>query len=244
MRTFTAFFVTLITTLFSLNAFAEDVSFKAADGLEINGELTKGTSSTAILLFHQAGSSRGEYQTIAPRLNTLGYTTLTIDQRSGGSFGGLKNETAARAKAQGLKTNFLDARPDLEAAIAYAGALSGVSKVVVWGSSYSSSLVLVIAGEKSAKVDGVLSFSPGEYLRGVSVQGAAKGISVPTFITSAKSEAGQWAAIHGAIPANVDAVAFKPNGGGAHGSSALIGARSSNPEEYWAAVESFLKANF
>lgn len=244
MRLIAPILITLITLVFSFNASAEAVSFKAADGLEVSGNLQKGSSSTAIVLFHQAGSSHGEYKTIAPRLNKLGYTTLAIDQRSGGAFAGVKNETAVRAAAAGKGTSFADARPDLEAAIAFARGISGVKKVVIWGSSYSSSLVLVIAGEKTAKVDGVLSFSPGEYLKGISVQSAAKGISVPTFITSAKSEVGQWRAIHGAIPANTKALGYKPKGGGAHGSSALIDARSSNAKEYWAAVEQFLNANF
>ncbi|MEP3525689.1 MAG: alpha/beta hydrolase [Hyphomicrobiales bacterium] len=244
MRNLAKFFIAFIAVLFSFNAFAESVSFKAADGLLVSGDLNKGSSSTAIVLFHQAGSSRGEYKTIAPRLNKLGYTTLAIDQRSGGAFAGIKNETAQRATKASKRTNFAAARPDLEAAIAYANGLEGVKKVVIWGSSYSSSLVLVIAGEKSAKVDGVLSFSPGEYLKGISVQGAAKGIAVPTFISSAKSETGQWRAIHKAIPADIKAVGFKPKGGGKHGSSALIEGRSSNAAEYWAAVEQFLSTNF
>lgn len=244
MRNYAKLFITFIAVLFSFNALAESVSFKAADGLLISGDLNKGTSSTAIVLFHQAGSSRGEYKTIAPRLNKLGYTTLAIDQRSGGAFAGIKNATSQRASKAGKQTNFAAARPDLEAAIAYANNLEGVKKVVIWGSSYSSSLVLVIAGEKSAKVDGVLSFSPGEYLKGISVQGAAKGIAVPTFISSAKSETGQWRAIHKAIPTGVKAVGFKPKGGGKHGSSALIEGRSSNAAEYWSAVEQFLSTNF
>lgn len=244
MRLFAPFLMILIAAAFSFNAVAEPVSFNAADGLIVTGDLEKSTSSTAIVLFHQAGSSRGEYKTIAPRLNKLGFTTLAIDQRSGGTFAGVKNATAQRATKAGKRTKFLDAKPDLEAAIAYANALSGIKKVVIWGSSYSSSLVLVIAGQKSSKVSGVLSFSPGEYLPGISVENAAKGITVPTFITSAKSEIGQWRGIHKAIPASVKAVGFQPEGNGRHGSSALITDLSSNAEEYWNAVEAFLKSNF
>lgn len=244
MRLFSGLFMLALASVWSFGALAESVNFKASDGLVVSGDLEKGSSSTAIVLFHQAGSSRGEYQAIAPRLNKLGYTTLAIDQRSGGTFGGVQNETAKRAAKAGKGTQFLDARPDLEAAINYVRTLSGVTKVVIWGSSYSSSLVLVIAGEKTAKVDGVLSFSPGEYLTGVSVRGAAKGIKVPTFITSAKSESGQWRDIHKAIPASVKAIGFLPKGDGQHGSSSMIAGRSSNAEEYWSAVEEFLKANF
>lgn len=223
---------------------AKEVSFNAADGLEITAELEQGSSDTMLVLFHQAGSSRGEYATISPRLNALGYGTLSVDQRSGGGFGNISNKTAQRASALGKADGYLDARVDMEAAISYARRLPGVKRVVIWGSSYSAALALVIAGEQKPSVDGVLSFSPGEYLSGVSVEKAAKGINVPTFITAAKSETGQWRTIHKAIPASANAVGFSPKGRGRHGSSSLIAERSSNFEEYWQAVEAFLQASF
>lgn len=235
-------FLILVFFTLTFSASAEKVTFKSKDGLPVTADFTQGTSSTLIVLFHQAGSSRGEYSTIAPRLNTLGYGTLAVDQRSGGSFDGIINETAKRAAKAGKGDSYLDARPDMEAAIRFAH--TRAAKVVIWGSSYSAALSLVIAGQKSAKVDGVLSFSPGEYLRGVSVKQAAHGIQVPTFISSARSETSQWSNIHQAIPAAVKAIAFKPDGSGRHGSSSLIKNRSSNAAEYWHAVEQFLKKHF
>ncbi|MBA4782060.1 MAG: alpha/beta hydrolase [Rhizobiales bacterium] len=223
---------------------AETVTFKAADGLSVTANLEKASSATAIVLFHQAGSSRGEYATIAPRLNNLGYTTLAVDQRSGGTFAGVVNETAKAAAKAGKPDDYADARPDMEAAISYARALPGIKRVVIWGSSYSAALVLLIAGEKSVKVDGALSFSPGEYLRGTSVRGAAAAIAVPTFLSSARSETAQWQPFLKAIPKTANAVGFVPEGAGVHGSSALIAGRSPNAAEYWAAVEPFLKAYF
>lgn len=244
MRSSVIFLTFLFSALAVFSASAEPVSFKAADGLEVSADLNKGSSPVAIVLFHQAGSSHGEYKTIAPRLQKLGYTTLAVDQRSGGQFSGVRNETAKRAAAAGKGTSFLDARPDMEAAVSYARALPGIEKVVIWGSSYSAALSLVIAGQKTARLDGVLSFSPGEYLSGVSVEKAAGGIAVPAFISSAKSEVGQWQDIHAAIPAKAKAIAFRPKGSGQHGSSALITGSSPNAEEYWGAVEAFLKENF
>ncbi|MEM8840005.1 MAG: alpha/beta hydrolase [Pseudomonadota bacterium] len=234
-------FALALTLSFPLAAHAKIVTIKASDGLPVTAELSRGSNKTAIVLFHQAGSSRGEYQEIAPRLNSLGYTTLAVDQRSGGAFGGIANQTADVAKQQGKGADFLDAKPDLEAAIAFARNLEEIDRVFIWGSSYSASLVLVIAGEKTSQVDAVLSFSPGEYLRGVSVEKLAAGITVPAFLTSARSEAGQWRGIYDAIPDGTGKTGFVPKGNGRHGSSSLIAGRSANSEEFWTAVEAFLK---
>lgn len=222
----------------------KEVTFAAADGLKVTADLSVGNSSTLIVLLHQASASRGEYKSIAPRLNKLGYSTLAVDQRSGRSFAGVTNKTAIRATKAGKSKSYKAARPDMEAAVTYARGLAGVDKIVLWGSSYSAAMVLVIAGQHSVKVDGVLSFSPGEYLSGISVGKAARGIDVPTFMSSARSEVSSWKKIHRAIPAAMGAVAFKPKGKGRHGSSALIKGRSVNSSEYWRAVETFLKTHF
>lgn len=235
--------IALTFALPALPALAEKVAFPSTDGLEITADYEKASSSTTIVLFHQAGSSRGEYKTIAPRLNKLGYNTLSVDLRSGNAFAGIKNETAVRGAQAGKGSSFLDAKPDMLAAIAYAKKLSGTNKVVIWGSSYSAALSLVIAGEGKAKVSGALAFSPGEYLSGVSVEKAASGISIPTYMSSARSEVRQWQPFVKAA-SNIKAVGFKPQGGGRHGSSALIEGASPNASEYWQSVEAFLKKHF
>ena len=230
-----------------LAARAEPVQFQAADGLAITGELTRpaGDATTAIVLFHQAGSSRGEYQTIAPKLAEKGYLVLAIDQRSGNAFTGVANETAKRARAAKKATGYTDAIPDLQAAAAYARGPLGAAKVIVWGSSYSAALALALAGQDAGFADGVLAFSPGEYFRGdPSIKDNAANIAVPVFITAAKSEAREWSAIFKAIPDTTPKTGFVPEGLGVHGSSALIPNRSPNEAEYWSAVEAFLAKNF
>ena len=52
---------------------------------------------------------------IAPKLNALGYNCLAVDQRSGRSANGVKNETNQLAKDAKLPTGYTDAYPDLEA---------------------------------------------------------------------------------------------------------------------------------
>ena len=108
---------------FSLSATAraaepESLSFLTADGLEISADLYRVSEDRAtlfIVLFHQAGWSRGEYREIAPRLNALGFHCMAVDQRSGGGVNDVANETARRAAAEGLGTSYLDALPDLAA---------------------------------------------------------------------------------------------------------------------------------
>jgi len=218
----------------------ESLSLEAADGLQITADVYAAPSEAAawIVVAHQAGSSRGEYREIAPRLQKLGYHVLALDQRAGREFAGVPNETAKRAADAGLATAYLDAVPDLIAGLTYARSRTE-GPVLIWGSSYSAALALVLAGQEPGLVDAALAFSPGEYLPGQNVADAAATIQVPVFITSAASETGQWSAIFDAVGGS-EKTAFRPNQGGVHGSSALILARNANAEDFWQAVESFL----
>ncbi len=226
------------------SAAQENVTFKADDGLDVTAEVYPAATTDApwIVVAHQAGSSRGEYRDIAPRLQRLGYHVLALDQRSGNSFADVANQTAARAAAASLPINYLDAVPDIVAGLMYANNRTS-SAVLLWGSSYSAALALVLAAERADLIDGTLAFSPGEYLSKISVAKAAATIAVPVFITSAAAETDQWSAIFEAID-GTQKTAFRPERGGVHGSSALIPARNPNAEHYWQAVEAFLASHF
>ncbi len=217
------------------------IQYPSTDDVTITADLYDGaTNDTFIILFHQAGWSRGEYQEIAPKLNKLGYNCLAVDQRSGGGINGIKNNTATAAKKQGKKTKYIHALPDIEASIAYVKKTYNPGKIIIWGSSYSSSLVLKYAGENPDAVNAVLSFSPGEYFgKKVSITESAKGINIPVFITSARNEKGSWEDIYNAIP-SATKTSFLPSGGrGNHGSRTLW-SKNGEYQEYWTAVESFL----
>jgi dienelactone hydrolase len=139
---------------------------------------------TLILLFHQAGSNRGEYATIGPALATLGFNALAIDQRSGGNAWGRTNETVKRL---GKSTGYDEALLDLEAALQWAESSGQTGSIIVWGSSYSAALVFLLAAEHRNEIKAILAFSPGEYLRGsATVRKAAAQVSIPIFVTSAK----------------------------------------------------------
>jgi hypothetical protein len=76
--------ILLITFSVQIKA-QEKVSFKSSDGLEITADkyFTDSESAPLILLFHQAGWSRGEYNESAPKLNKLGFNCIAFAQRSG-----------------------------------------------------------------------------------------------------------------------------------------------------------------
>lgn len=232
-------FITLLSLfVFIASAHAEKVSFKAADGLEITADLQKPDDdfSVVIVLFHMAGASRGEYRDIAPVLNKLGYATLAVDQRSGNAFNGVKNETAARG---GGNVAYAKAIPDLKAASNWARDNIGARQVGVLGSSYSSALVLVLAGQDKGFADAVMSFSPGEYFDDKSfVSKNLPSLEVPIFITSAKNETANWKKFLKDIKSPI--FGFVPQGSGRHGATALV---SKDGDEYWAALKGFLSEN-
>lgn len=214
------------------------ITLKAADGVAVYATHYPATNPKGIiLLFHQAGSGKGEYATIAPRLVTLGYTALAIDQRSGGDLFG-DNETASAVSGQ---PSYLDAKPDLQAALDWAKPQG--KPIILWGSSYSSALVFLVAAENPGAVAALLSFSPGEYLGQPDlVRRHAAKLAVPVFVTSAK-DAGEIAAakaIVDAVPGTGKLQAV-PAIAGVHGSSTLIAARNTaGAEDNWRAVEAFL----
>jgi pimeloyl-ACP methyl ester carboxylesterase len=225
------------------------VSFPSEDGLICTADLylAKPDKKTPfIVLFHQAGKSRGEYQEIAPRLNQLGFNCLAVDARSGSSTMGVQNETALTAMKAGKPIGYQDALPDLLAALAFARKTYAEGKLIAWGSSYSASLSLHIAGLHPERLDGVLAFSPGEYFSsGTPLSSIAESSTritgLPVFITSGTSERSQWEEIFNAIPSPAK-TAFLPAGTArSHGSAVLWG--NLGPA-YWEAVEAFLKRHF
>ena len=221
---------------------AQTVTFQAKDGLTVTGDLylTDDLSAPFLLLCHQAGYSRGEYLEIAPKLNKLGYNCLAIDQRSGRGVNGVTNETNKAAQSAGLPVGYVAAYPDLEAALGYLVEQYHPEQLFAWGSSYSASLVLILAAEHPQEIHAVLAFSPGEYFsfNDRHISDYAKQITQPVFITSSKSEAPAWRDIASAI-SSTGCVFFVPQGSGVHGSSALM-EKTKNNAEYWTAVEDFL----
>jgi len=219
----------------------EAVWLTAEDGVAVRGDLyaqgdEEKKTAPIVLLFHQAGASRAEYDEIAPRLNRLGFTALAIDQRSGGSRWG-DNETVRKA---GESTSYLSALPDLEAALDWAESSGYSGGVVVWGSSYSAALVFLLAAEHPT-IDGVLSFSPGEYLgsRTDEVRKVAKRVEQPVFVVTPADEEERARVVFEVIPG--DRNTFLIPDRAVHGSSMLVLERNPGADEIWPLVERFLE---
>lgn len=227
----------IFTSSFAYAYSQQTVSFKAKDGLQITADLyTSSTQNPYIILLHQAGYSRGEYREIAPKLVNLGYNCLAVDLRSGNEVNFVKNETAAKAKENNISVSYLDAMSDIHAAIEFVKQKSS-KPIVLWGSSYSASLSLMVASQE-LKVGALVVFSPGEYFgKKDFVKSKISKVSIPTLALSSKSEYPEMTEMLSAIPKSL-VTTFKPSDEGKHGSKALW---ESNPssKEYWMAVTMF-----
>jgi len=224
------------------------IAFASGDSLPITADLYASLPPTSpfIVLFHQAEASRGEYREIAPRLVAMGFNCMAVDQRAGDAINGVTNETAKRAQAEDRPASMLAARQDIEASLRYAREHYAKGPLLAWGSSYSASLVLVVAGERKGLVDGVIAFSPGEYFpvspgRPRLVTDAARTITVPVFVTAARSE-DDWRPIYAAVAPALRR-SYVPEAEGRHGSKALW-KETPGEEGYWQAVRGFLNLRF
>jgi dienelactone hydrolase len=215
------------------------IEFPSKDGIVISATLyTLQDTLPYMILCHQAGYSRGEYDETARKFMKFQYNCLAIDLRSGGEINDVKNETAQHAKDKGKGISYLDAEQDILAAIDYAYAKSK-KKVVLIGSSYSASLVLKIAA-KNDKVKAVLAFSPGEYFgKTMILKDQIKNIPVPVFVASSKEESPALTKLMADVTAPVKQQ-FTPASKGEHGSRALW-KENQNAHEYWLAVLMFMR---
>jgi dienelactone hydrolase len=245
MRPFRSVLFAAVTAIGLLHAGAVDaqpVSFQTKDDVTVFGDFRPALKEPrgTIVLFHMAGSNKSEYAPLAPVLNDAGFATLAIDQRSGGDFWGAENLTAA-----GLQGNpdYADALPDMEAALAFASA-QGIGPVAVWGSSYSSALVFVLAA-RHPEVKALLAFSPAEYISGYSIEAEASKLVIPVFVTSASDDGEIASARRLALAVGGHrAVQYIPTSG-VHGSSTLRS--DQNPQgavENWRHVMAFLDTAF
>ena len=220
----------------------EPITFLTKDKVTVTADMymTENIDAPFIILFHQATFSRGEYIEIAPILNDLGFNCMAVDQRSGLKVNGVTNKTHKDAKQKGKNTKYKDAYPDLEASIEYVKEKYSPGKLIVWGSSYSSSLVFILAA-KHKEIDAVLAFSPGEYFKfkDKTIAEWAKEVDCPVFITSSRKEGKECSIIFENL-SNQTSTQYIPAFSGNHGSKALW-KKNTGYKSYREEVISFLK---
>lgn len=217
----------------------EKVTFQTSDGLTVTADWYKSTyQAPFILLFHQAGYSRGEYKETAPRLVKLGYNCLAVDLRSGDKINYVKNETALVAEKEGIATGYYDALPDIRAAIDFVNTITA-KKVILFGSSYSASLVLM-EGASNERVKAVIAFSPGEYFTDVKkVTESIQGINIPLFVVTTQREYPYAKEMLADVPDNILTIYTSNKGEGAHGSKSLWKSTPGN-ESLWLSLMMFI----
>jgi pimeloyl-ACP methyl ester carboxylesterase len=186
-----------------------------------------------VLLFHQAGSNRMEYQPVLSSLHVASFDTLTVDQRSGGNDWDFENATV---KKLGGSTEYAEAYPDLEAALTWAQRKK-YKTIIVIGSSYSASLAIMLASKHGDELDAVAAYSPGEYFADKNwIKSAVKNLTVPLYITGSDTEKDrvnevlQW-------KKDQDITRYEPEKS-VHGASMLR--QDKNPDGYQANLESLI----
>ncbi|HLG33635.1 MAG TPA: hypothetical protein VI757_02040 [Bacteroidia bacterium] len=214
------------------------ISFPSPDGITITADLYEiDSTSPVILLCHQARYSRGEYIETAKRLNTFGFNCLAIDQRSGKECNAVTNATAEAAASKRMPGNYFDAKPDIIASVDFLFKKYN-RRIILFGSSYSASLALIIAKENE-KVCAAAVFSPGEYLGEANPVGKnIAGLDKPVYATSSMEEADAVTDLMKDVISQLK-VQFIPKSPGNHGSKALWTTNSNN-QEYWITLMAFL----
>ena len=216
------------------------VNFEAEDGLIITADhYYSKTSNPYIILFHQEGSSRGEFETIANRFLSMNYNCLAVDLRSGGRYSFTENETAKLAREKGFSTRLYESLKDVTAAIKYIRTISE-EPIALLGSSYSSSLSL-IAASKNTDVKAVIAFSPGEFfLPEITVNSILNSLTIPVF-AGCSTEEYPYVTDMFEGSENQNYILFKPSSGkGTRTAEALLQNKESS-DEYWLALLIFIR---
>ncbi len=216
----------------------EIVTFYAKDSVRITADTYFiNNIAPTVLLCHQAGYSRGEYINTAKKLNALGFSCMAIDQRSGKEVNNIINQTAIDANMKQLNVGYTGAKQDVEAAIDYLYKLNGNQAIILVGSSYSASLTLWI-GSENKKIKAVVAFSPGEYLKNLTLAETIKTLKIPTFITSSKRETVLVEKLVRYVKPKY-ITHYKPQVKGIHGSRAIWDTTEGH-EDYWNAFKEFM----
>jgi len=213
----------------------------AEDGVKITADLYEVEEpKDFIILFHQARFSRGEYLPIIPKLNEMGYSCLSIDQRSGDQVNNIINETHKFAIDLGKPTAYKDAIPDIDASIQFVIDSLKLESFIYWGSSYSAALSFYFGQKYPDHIKAIVAFSPGEYfdIDGEAISSFAAKLDCPVFISSAKNEENNWRPIYKALEG--DKYFYLPQDEGFHGSSALWPEKAGN-QAVWTHLSKYLE---
>lgn len=225
----------------SFNAIrTSSVTFPSTDSLEITADLyITETDNPYILLFHEQGSSRGEFHTIARRLCKMDYNCMAVDLRNGGNNSFISNETAKRCRESRCPTGAANVQWDMQSAIRYVSSKSNLP-VILFGSGANGSLSLKLANENE-NVRAVVAMSPGEYfLPNINIQDTISTLKKPVFITSSRSELTYVTQLVSGMDEKYVSL-FEPKLGEGNRGTASLTAENEHNSEYWLALLLFFK---
>jgi pimeloyl-ACP methyl ester carboxylesterase len=215
------------------------VNFPSADGLNVVADKYFVHDTLPwILLFHQSGSSRGEFREIAPKLIRLDYNALAVDLRHGKEINYVTNETSLAAQVMDLPRTMTDAREDMLAAMEWVKGQSD-KPFVLFGSSYSASLAMILARDNPG-TSAVIAFSPGEFFGAPNlVRNAVRNLDIPVFLASTRREYPYITELSSGIGADKKIIFTPSESQGTHGAKALWGSDPGS-KEYWLGLLMFI----
>ncbi len=226
----------LILAYSSIGYSQEAITFFTQDSVKIYAYDYKVNDTLPyVIMLHDEGGNKLDYDDIPYKIAKLGYNCLTIDMRIG------NNETSAeyiKKHPEGVLDN-TEAIKDIKAAINYIYN-KNQKKVVLFGTGMSASLAMLVAKDDN-RVKAVVAFSPGEYFQDkFKVEDKLAGYSTKTFVASSQDE---YPYIE-QLMSKADKKAiklFKPGrANGAHGLNAL-NKKYDGYKEYWLNLYLFFK---
>ena len=218
----------------------EIVTFQSADSLVLTADhYFLADSLPYLILIHQQGSSRGEFETLAERFQKMDYNCLAVDIRNGGNANFISNETVRRFRQGDFSMGREDIEADIRASVNYAFSISN-QKVVLLGSGATGSLCLKISKEME-EIRGAIALSPGEFYRpSLIIEDTIAGIQKPLFISSTDPELPYIEQMLSGVDDEYKTIFNPESSEGTRGASALTSKNPSNGE-YWLALLLFFK---
>jgi pimeloyl-ACP methyl ester carboxylesterase len=160
------------------------MSLQAADGVRLAAVFRPAEGSSRrppILLIHQYGSSKAEWETLAVELHKRGFPTLALDLRGhGDSEGGRYDEFSPAQWKQ--------AEQDVAAGSAWLDRRFPNTPALLIGSSIGSSLVLSYVAAADTNVRGAALLSPGLEYQEIETKPMVAATSVSIFAVAARAD--------------------------------------------------------
>jgi dienelactone hydrolase len=238
------FFACILFLFFAFSSFSvirvKTVNFISEDGLQVTAdEYIIEPDNPYILLFHEQGSSRGEFTSIARRLCKMDYNCLAVDLRNGGNSNFVSNETTKAFNKGNLESGFNDIELDVLAAINYASKKTSMP-LVLFGSGVNGSISLKVA-VTNENVRAVVALSPGEYfIPEIKIQNIIASLQKPVFISSSKDEFPYVSILASGIDEHYITL-FEPKQGPGDRGTASLSLDYEQNTEYWIALIRFFK---